>query len=400
MSVRLSRYAWIVAGVAVLSALGSITGAPARPAAGATPWPGGKWQPDAAQYGMTVVTGIPVKMDDGVTLFVDVGYPTDKATGKRAPGPFPVLLSQNPYSPGPKPDAFFVSRGYIFAVADVRGTGRTEAPRNGPLAFDLFSPREAKDGAELVDWAAHRLPGSNGVVGLTGCSFLGINQLFTAAQVGPHSPVAAIFPACAYNGYDIYFAGGIPTAIAGLFGGTSSIVGTKHIAESQAHGKQLSDDIVAGGPSAYNRTYWQARNTATVIPQIVRNGIPALLWSGWRATELVGVLDEYAIFQNAFSGRAPYGPMTPDQPVTGRYQVVIGAGDHAAGLDSSIALEWFDRWLKNSQNGIDQTSTPMHLMEMQSRRWVNAATNPIAPSYTPYYLTNGGKLSASRAAAR
>jgi len=38
-----------------------------------------------------------VTMSDGVELKADVSYPTDPATGERAPGPFPVLLTQSPY---------------------------------------------------------------------------------------------------------------------------------------------------------------------------------------------------------------------------------------------------------------------------------------------------------------
>ena len=324
-------------------------------------------------------------MSDGATLYADIGYPSDRTTGKRAAGVFPVLLSQNPY-PGVQPDDYFVSRGYIYAVVDVRGTGRTDAPPGQTLHFDLFNARQTKDGVELVNWAAHRLPGSNGVVGLTGCSYLGINQLFTAAAVGPKSPIAAILPACASNSYEIYFSGGIPTSIAGLFGGTGSIVGTKWIGPSQAWGTHLSNDIKAGGPAAYNRAFWQSRSTAPIIPDIVRNGIPALLWSGWRATELTGVLDEYAIFQNAFADRPPFVAMPADSAVTGRYQVVIGSGEHGAGMDPAIELEWFDRWLKHDRNAIDETSTPMHLFEEQGERWINAARYPMVPAYTPYYL--------------
>jgi predicted acyl esterase len=346
---------------------------------------------------MVVVKDVPLKMDDGATLFADVGYPADRTTGERAAGTFPVLLSQNPY-PGGKPDDYFVSRGYIYAIVDVRGTGRTDAPPGQSLHFDLFSARQTKDGVELVDWAAHRLSGSNGVVGLTGCSYLGINQLFTAAAVGPHSPIAAILPACASNGYEIYFSGGIPTSIAGLFGGTGSIVGTKWIKQSQAWGTQLSSDIKAGGPAAYNRGFWLSRSTAPIIPDIVQNGIPALLWSGWRATELTGVLDEYAIFQNAYAGRAPFAAMPGDSAATGRYQVVIGSGEHAAGIDPAIELEWFDRWLKHDRNAIDETSTPMHLFEEQGDRWINAADYPLVPAYTPYYL-GGDSFEPSKPAA-
>jgi hypothetical protein len=78
-----------------------------------TRWPGGRWQPDTPSYGIQCVTGVPIVMDDGVTLFADIGYPTNLATGERATGKFPVLLAQNPYVFTPPPDVFYVARGYI-----------------------------------------------------------------------------------------------------------------------------------------------------------------------------------------------------------------------------------------------------------------------------------------------
>ena len=73
----------------------------------------------------------------------------------------------------------------------------------------LFGDTEAKDGAELVDYAA-ALPRSTGDVGLLGLSYLGIDQIFTAAaEVGPDSPLKAIFPiATAADPYHDLFRGG------------------------------------------------------------------------------------------------------------------------------------------------------------------------------------------------
>src|SRR5206468_240035 len=85
---------------------------------------------------------------------------------------------------GAGPGDYFVQRGYIFVSVDVRGTGRS----GGSGGF--FSPRNARDGVELVHWVA-RLDGGNGVVGLTGCSYLGQTQLYTAALLGPRSPAPA-----------------------------------------------------------------------------------------------------------------------------------------------------------------------------------------------------------------
>ncbi|CUU55104.1 hypothetical protein Ga0074812_104185 [Parafrankia irregularis] len=361
----------------------------AAPAQAATSWPGGRWQPGPAQYGMTVVSDVPLRMDDGVVLTADIGYPANPLTGKRLPGRFPVLVQQNPYIFGGEPDSFFVSRGYIFVSVDVRGTTNSQAPDNGPLVNPLFGPRIARDGAAVVDWAAHDLAGSNGTIGLYGCSQLGINQLFTAAAVGPDSPVKAIIPACASNGYDIYFAGGVPSATVPLFANSAlgAIGGSKHLPENTAFGEALVDEISASGPRAYNGTFWQERTTsADMAEQIVRNGIPALLWTGWQASESTGALEFWTALQNAAQGRPADASMRPGQPTTGRYQLLVGNWGHGSGLDKSIELEWYDTWLRGQNTGIAATRTPLHLYEKGSDRWVNAASYPLVADYSPYYL--------------
>ena len=126
--------------------------------------------------------------------------------------------------------------------------------------------------------------------------------------------------------------------------------------------------------------------------KIVNSGIPALLWTGWQALEAQGAVDLYSALQNAAEGRNPYAMITSGEPVTGRYQIVVGSGGHGSGLDSAFQLEWFDRYLKGANDGIDQTSTPMHLYENNSGRWINVPALPSAAP-TAYYLNNiGGGL--------
>src|SRR5262245_9401478 len=114
------RLRWIalLAVVASVVLLVPTTANAAKP--GQTNWPGGRWDLPAATYGSTVVS-TQITMSDGVILHAKIGYPTDLATGQRAAGTFPVLLTQNPYQPsaGENPTAFFVTRGYIHAVAEV-----------------------------------------------------------------------------------------------------------------------------------------------------------------------------------------------------------------------------------------------------------------------------------------
>ena len=64
----------------------------------------------------------------------------------------------------------------------------------------------------------------------------------------------------------------------------------------------------------------------------------------------------------------------------------------AKGLDQSIELEWFDTWLKGQRTRITDTDTPMHLFEMGSSWWFDAATYPLVDRYTPLFLGSAGSL--------
>src|SRR4051812_48727759 len=173
------RHAALTAAAVLFATIGAVaTVAPAHAASVSD------WDPGPAAYGTTQVTDVQIPMDDGVTLVGDVTYPTDLKTGERSAKKFPVLLTQNPYicqnpttaqvlSGNPE---YYVTHGYIFAMVCVRGTGRSGG------TMDYFSPRERKDGVALVDWAAHHLDGSNGKIGLIGCSYLGLTQIFTAGS--------------------------------------------------------------------------------------------------------------------------------------------------------------------------------------------------------------------------
>lgn len=178
-----------------------------------TGYPGGRWTVSEAMYGTVVESNVQIAMSDGVVLVGDVSYPAELGSNRRATGEFPVILTQNPYGAGFGADSgsLFVTHGYIFASIDVRGTSRSDG------THDMFSPREAEDGAALVAWAA-TLEGSDGRVGLQGCSQLGINQLETATQLGPDSPVKAMIPACASGDFyrDTAFDNGIPTIVGNL----------------------------------------------------------------------------------------------------------------------------------------------------------------------------------------
>jgi putative CocE/NonD family hydrolase len=380
--------------------------------------PGHHWQPGPARYGTKVVRGVPVPMRDGTILRANVAYPTDKATGAIAAGRFPTLLTMTPYgkdtgaAAGLGTDSYFVQRGYLDIAVDVRGTGASGG------SFDLFDPKQAQDGVTLVNWAA-RLPHSDGRVGMHGASYLGIDQLLTAALVGPHSPLKAIFPVVSAN--DVYrdtaFMGGIPdasfdtlylgallpvlnvvnpvvsaltdplTLLAGLSGAV------RHAAGALDYNEAFVLKTFLGGPDSYDNAYWQAKSPGNVLGRIVANGIPAYLIGGEFDLFQRGEPLNYAGLQNAWAGRPVTASMVPGQPVTGRYQLLDGPYTHlqGGGIGSTfqdLELEWFDTWLKGMDTGMATTPTPLHYYDLGTGRYAETTTYPITGATpTTYYFS-------------
>jgi len=384
---------------AVLGATAALVLFAAAPASAATTV---SWQPGPAVYGVSQPQNVTVTMDDGVAITVQMIYPTDLASGTRAPGVFPVLLSQDPYGIGPVPfpstnaGRYFVQRGYIYLASAVRGTDSS----GGQL--DWFGDRQGRDGAELVDWAAHTLPGSNGKVGLDGCSYLGINQWFTAAAVGRHSALKVIAPFCTDSDFYHDFAaiGGIPT---------TSLAETADLEPRGPQDDPTTDpqavtinDLATGGPRSYNNSYWQDRNIMRLMPAVVANEIPALTESGWQDLFPGGNLGAYVAAQNAYFHRPLNAPVRPGDRVTGRYQAIVGPWEHQENVDGptmqAIRLAWFDTWLKGARTGMASTDTPLHLFQNGADRWVDVAAWPPSPKTGTFHLGGGHALSPRRPA--
>jgi uncharacterized protein len=378
---------------ALLAALGGgLLISPASASAAQTGWPGGRWQPGPAKYGVTVVSDVPVTMNDGVRLNATIAYPTDPVTGQRAQGRFPVLVQFTPYtdvpnSIGPGQPASFVQHGYIAANVRPRGTGASGGQ------YDNQGLRDREDGVEIVHWAAH-LQGSDGKVGFYGCSAPGVLALNTAAAVEPRSPLKAVVAACAgINSafmHGVFVNGGVVTKNAKALPTIGGLIGPTVTAYYQ----RLYDEMLAGDGVAYQRSYWNQRGTIQDAQSIVHNHVATLLWSGWNDVEDEGSTETYAAFQNAVDGRPVGGPMSPTQAVSGRYQLIVNDQTHGVGLDPTIWLEWFDTFVKGEKTEIDGTRTPMHLYEVGTNRWTNASTYPLVSKYTVWYLRGGGHLSA------
>ena len=150
------------------------------------------------KYSPAPMETVRINMRDGVHIELDICRPA-------GPGKFPALVGCSPYgkyiqhTPIDQVNNeagdidFWVRRGYVHVVYDVRGSGQS----GGVLSF-LGEP-EQKDGAEVIEWVAQQ-PWCSGNVGMIGMSYFGVIQYLVAAQQPPS--LKAIFP---YDGWtDLY----------------------------------------------------------------------------------------------------------------------------------------------------------------------------------------------------
>lgn len=369
-----------------------------------------------AAFGIATTRNVPIRMSDGTVLRANLYRPTDLKTGKLAPGPFPVILSQTPYgkvdneAPGGRLnqltgyDPTFVQRGYIAAVVDVRGTGAS----GGQL--QLLGPQEARDTVQVVHWAS-RLEHATGKVGTFGPSYLGINQFMGAALLGRNSPLKAMFPIIAANDpyRDLAVSGGLLnieslTGLAAVYvalNGAGPAIGNttdplQALLDTAEHTATVTSfvlpdfaDLMLGGPRAFDGEYWRSRSPDTVLKKIVANKIPVYLVGGLYDVFQSGEPLNFAGLQNAWAKRRPSAPMSARQKVTGRYQLMMGPWYHTTVVQSAFqatALAWFDHWLKGFKNGIADTKKPLHLIDPDGKRR-DAARYPLERSQpTTYYL--------------
>ncbi|WP_447759808.1 CocE/NonD family hydrolase [Sphingopyxis panaciterrae] len=362
-------------------------------------WTASNWQPPAAQFDIDHEE-VTVRMDDGVVLRADVLYPKDRQTGRRAEGPFPVLLEQTPYRWAGFANLeavlargrYFVDRGYIYVLAHQRGTASSGG------VYDLLGPRESEDGKMLVNWAS-KLQHGDGQIGLVGCSADGLNQFLTAARLGPDSPVRAmaangigdnlygepVFPGGMYSAEgDWFFEGVVP----GL--GTSSAI-EKSLA--------VLKDLRSGGSNALSNDFWASISAGAAVEQVVRNKIPVLLYSSW---DDVYPSSPYLLtmLQNAQAGRPIYGPFQPKAGEGGspRFQIIMAPGLHCSGDNGGARdqanFRWFETWLRGAPTGLASIKTPFHFHSLNSPSWQSFTNAPQTGAYKPLYLAADGKLAA------
>lgn len=360
-----------------------------------------------AEYNVVTEKDVKITMTDGVILVADIHRPVPKDPNSRETK-FPVIITQTPYnknSLGAK--SYFVERGYVHLVVDVRGTGGSQG------AWDSWGDPEKKDGYYLVEWAA-RQPWSDGKVGLWGASYMAINQFFTAAQQPPS--LKAIFPVVpmADSYRDIRFTGGqTNTAFIPLWLALVTSSGVRPPSYTQDDPARASTTVIGhaantfnfplnsvvsglvGGDGAYDGpSYWQR----SPIYEIDKVQVPAFISGGLRDIFQRGTPLLYEKLKNRENSK-------PAHQQT-RYKLLIGDwthGDFGSQLPKDgiptldeIALGWFDHYLKGMNVDLDRIPDVTQFVRGKGVYQVQPGWPHAQAEAKRFYLREGNVLSSDR----
>ena len=359
----------IVAGIAAFYAAG------AKPASTANP------------LGPFQELRLRVPMRDRIWLSTNVFHPA--GTGR-----FPAILIRTPYGKGttlvPNYRAF-VDHGYVVVTQDVRGRYESQG---------VFSPltQEGPDGDDTLNWIASQA-WSDGKIGMTGGSYLGIAQWKVALLNNPH--LKAIFPVV--SGWDdyrdrFYSAGGAMKLGHRLLWMAENIRRPDFVPDFKKYIWRLpvryADLSATGQASAVWRmsmdhpaddSYWKSISTRDHIKDI---HIPVFAVGGWYDNYAESDLDAFeALHKNGGLNRVMIGPWPHNMSVPFKS---VSFGDQANPPIRRFQLQWFDHWLKGLEVPL-MSDPPVEIFVMGANMWRKENEWPPARTkHVRFYLASHG----------
>ncbi|MST35009.1 CocE/NonD family hydrolase, partial [Acidimicrobiaceae bacterium USS-CC1] len=323
-------------------------------------------------------------MPDGCRLAARIWLPEDADTR-----PVPAVMEYVPYR---KNDglalrdapihAYFAGHGYASVRVDLRGSGDSEG-----VMEDEYLPLEQADGVAVLRWLAAQ-PWCTGRVGIIGKSWGGFNGLQIAAHAPPELR-AVISVASTDDRYadDVHYMGGCTLAVTQLPWASTMLA---------LNGTPPDPAVVGGGWRArwlerLERTppfadawvrhqrrdgYWAQGSVCEDYGAIA---CPVYMVGGWDDAYRNAILRFLAGYPGPCKGLI--GPWAHVYPETGVPGPAIGFLQEA--------VRWWDRWLKDEDNGImeepklrafvPEATPPATALATRSGRWVALEGWPAAP---------------------
>jgi putative CocE/NonD family hydrolase len=307
----------------------------------------------------------------------------------------PAILVRTPYGKGedllPNFQAL-VDHGFAVVVEDVRGRYESEG------AFEPLK-QEPADGDDTINWIA-RQSWSDGKVGMTGGSYLGIVQWKAALTNNPH--LKAIFPVVA--GYDDYRDRFYSTGGAMKIGNRLEWMSENLKAPGYhpdfnkfvLHLPLRTADVAATGWTSemYRMamahpafdSFWRSISTKE---QLAKVRVPVFSVGGWYDNFVQSDLEAYAtLHRTSGLNRILIGPW----PHNMSYKFEgVDFGPEAAVPVRSLQLEWFDQWLMGKDTPL-VSKPPVQIFVMGSNRWREEREWPPAEARPrAFYLASSGR---------
>ncbi|NGN64683.1 CocE/NonD family hydrolase [Streptomyces sp. A7024] len=261
-----------------------------------------------AAYGV-VREDVKVPLRDGSHLAAQLYRPAD-ATGRPAAGTFPgIVYEYTAYAPSLEQfgtdAAYFVRRGYLALVCQVRGAGAS------PGTVDPFGPQEQRDNHDAIEWLA-RHAACAGRIGQMGVSYGGHTTVLAAANRPPS--LKAIIPVNAISDWyeNTIYRGGIYSA---------------RIRDWQR--QWAPGTLTSYAEHPLHDDFWRDRSVKTRWDALT---IPMLGINGWYDRYRDGMVQNYlARPDHVWLVSGPWEHGSPQGQYAG-----IGPGGY---------LAWWDRWL-------------------------------------------------------
>ena len=307
-------------------------------------------------FAVTQTENMWITLPDGTKLAARVWRPDTEA-------PVPAILEYLPYRKRDGTCArdalthpWFASHGYACLRVDIRGNGDSDG-----VMTDEYTRQELDDAVAVIDWIAAQ-SWSSGAVGMMGISWGGFNALQVAA-LAP-SPLKAIVTLCStVDRYadDIHYKGGC------LLGENLGWSGTMLSYSSRA-----PDPAIVGDRW---RDMWLERLNAE--PHLAET------WAGHQHRDPYwkhgSVCEDYSAIKaatlavggwgDAYKNAVPALVEHLSAPAKGIIGPWIHKYPHFAVPEPRIgflqeAKRWWDRWLKNDQNGVeDEPDLRVYVMD-------------------------------------
>jgi putative CocE/NonD family hydrolase len=377
-----------------------------------------------------------VTMRDGIKLATDLYLPAKD--GVALPGKYPVILTRLPYNKdgSKKHGEYFAQQGYVFISQDTRGRYASEGVWH-------WMTDDGPDGVDTAKWIGQQ-PWSNGKIGMMGTSYVGGTQHAMAMAGAPELvtviPVDAVSN-CGYQSmrnagaFELRFWNWIMLnagkgSIASKDPATAAVLkemgehrldylphlplrpGATPLRLAPEYEKWLINAMSHGA----NDAFWEQNN---IIDHPERyKDIPVYLVGGWYDSWAGNTVANFTALTKTLKSDV-YLIMGPwihgAQARSAHGQVDFGA---EAAIPEELAwrLEWFDRWLKGTENTVGRAApfaTKVRLFVMghgdghktekgqlfHGGAWRDEKEWPLARTqFTPFYLNPNGVLSKDKPA--